>query len=285
MSSLDVLQQDYKSLLLAASIFAAGYLGSFALVPSHMDGFTGMLAMFGLMAVFGISVLVALVYSLVAVARYGSRSWAVLLAAPILYIGLPMLIGYSSGSYLMQLRRDHYQERISASTWPSSEPMPTVTPAATATAIPRSTAPSSYQPNSALAQTYNHSLQNYRSMRGLVIKSNPDFRNTFTGERQFVTTAINQYSGQAIGIYAVYTSACAARSPNWPAAMRAALMAENMPDGDYRCIGLQLSEPLKVGSAYLGIESTQTGSTVALAQLPKLIDVITNVQPTWLSPQ
>lgn len=158
-----------------------------------------------------------------------------------------------------------------------STPMPTPSP----------TASLDYQKNGVLIPNFYRSSQHHRPISGLSLKPNADFGNTFTGQKQFVITATNQASGQAIGIYAIYTEACAAKWQRYPdgsapdhlAKVGASLLAGDLPYGEYQCIGLQLSAPLKIGQTYISIEPNQAGSPVELAELPQLVNVIEHARP------
>jgi len=157
----------------------------------------------------------------------------------------------------------------------------------TPTPTPSQTASLDYQKNGVLIPNLYRSSQHHRPISGISLKPNADFGNTFTGQSQFIITATNQFSGQAIGIDAIYTEACAAQWQRYPnstapdhlAKVGAALIAGDLPYGEYQCIGLQLSAPLKVGQLYIGIDTHQTGSPVELAELPQLVKVIENARP------
>lgn len=284
-TALENLRGVYKGLLIVALICAAGYIAAFGMITNHQEGFDGLVVAAGFGIVFIISAVIALIVFCVAAFNYHRRAWAVLIATPLIVIGLPIMIAMGYGNFVWKYPRPTAQERQqeqarreAAARAYIAQQIPTPTP------LP----PIDYTDNNILIPNFYRSTQHHRPLSSLSFKPNADFGDTFVGHKQFVMTATNRYSGQAIGIQAIYTDACAAKWQAYPgsadpdhlARLGASLLSGELLFGEYACVGLRISAPLRVGNTYISIKPNEHGSWVELAELPQLINVIENTQPT-----
>ena len=285
-TALENLRGVYKGLLIVALICAAGYIAAFGMITNHQEGFDGLFVAAGFGIVFIISAVIALIAFCVAAFNYHRLAWAVLIATPLIVIGLPILIAMGYGNFVWKDPRPTAQERqqekarreaaarayIAQQTTPVNTPRPAFDFSDQGITINQMNLPQVYQ----------------RPITGLSFKTNNNFGNTLVGNKQTLLRLSNIYTKQKVIIEAIYSETCAAhwRKDNDGSDLHQLtrevgnLINSEVPIQDqFKCVGLLLAVPLKIGDVYIGIETTSEGGPVELAELPQLVNVIQNAQP------